>query len=95
MFWGLSTLSQTTVFIVLLVNKESIIHDPDDTVSQFQSIITIGVMAILSMILFALGLWNKAEYRYNENRGRNYLQRTSKSKPFSLEGSSVSNASLV
>jgi len=35
-------------------------------------------MAATSLVLFALGLWNKSEYRFNENRGRFYLPRGSK-----------------
>jgi len=39
----------------------------------FQALISVGVMALISLVLFILGVLVKKEYRFNENWGRNYL----------------------
>lgn len=80
MFWGLNFISQTVILSLILTNKDKVLQHPNDHAAVMQITVTLSLMAFFSLLLFIMGLLYKKEYRFNENRGRNYLPRGSKSR---------------
>jgi hypothetical protein len=80
MFWGLNFISQTGILIFIVIETKDLLKHKDDNAEKLQVFVTLSAMAIISLILFICGLIYKKEYRFNENRGRNYLPRGSKAR---------------
>jgi hypothetical protein len=55
------------------VDGSRLLSNPEDKANKIQVLVTVGLMAALSLALAVLGICVKKEYRVNENRGRNYL----------------------
>ena len=73
MFWAVSFLSQLSVFIVLCIERPLLIDTPEDKTFWWQAIISVGVMTLISLTLFILGLAVKNEFNARVQQPRNYL----------------------
>ena len=72
MFWCLSFVSHVAT-LALLATDYTGVAAHRDRVAQIQVWVTAGALALCSLALAILGCCVKKEYRYNDNRGRNYL----------------------
>lgn len=78
MFWGLNCLCQSSILVIVIKFEDSVLEHPEDHVAKMQVYITQAIMAVGSLFLFVAGLIWQKDYRFNENRGRNYLPRGSR-----------------
>ena len=72
MFWSVSFLSHAATLALLGLDYEGVSRHRD-LPARIQVWATVGSLALCSLSLAVLGWCVKKEYRYNDNRGRNYL----------------------